>query len=133
MPSAKAQALQAAQASSQALNWRNLRAMAANNFAGLKAFAGIGGSVATGAGSATTWSAATMSQRASSIGRSNAALMGGVMLAMDGLRRGGKLGVAETTGGGALIGFKFGGPIGAGVGAWIGFWAGVARLFVKGA
>jgi hypothetical protein len=59
--------------------------------------------------------------------------MGGALLAMDGLRRGGKLGVAETSGGGAMIGFKFGGPIGAAVGAWIGLWAGFARLFVKGA
>jgi hypothetical protein len=65
--------------------------------------------------------------------KSDAALMGGAALALYGLQRGGKLGLAMTTGGGAAIGFKFGGPIGAGVGAWIGFWAGVARLFIKGA
>ena len=111
----------------------NLGAMGANSLAGLKAFLGIGGSVQTGPGMATTWQAATMGQKASAMGRSDAALMGGAMLALYGLQRGGKTGVAMTTGGGALIGFKFGGPIGAGVGAWIGFWAGVARLFVKGA
>ena len=52
---------------------------------------------------------------------------------MDGLRRGGKLGVAETTGGGALIGAKFGGPLGAAIGAIAGFAAGMVRLFIKGA
>ncbi|MBI4875414.1 MAG: hypothetical protein HY822_12340, partial [Acidobacteria bacterium] len=111
----------------------NLGAMGANSFAGLKAFLGIGGSVPTGPGMATTWQAATMGQKASAMGRSDAALMGGAALALYGLQRGGKLGLAMTTAGGAAIGFKFGGPIGAGVGAWIGFWAGVARLFVKGA
>ena len=115
------------------MSWGNLRAMGANNFAGLKSFLGMGGSVSTGAGSATTWGAATMGQKASALGKSNAALAAGAMIAMDGLRRGGKLGVAETSGGGALIGFKFGGPLGAAVGAWIGLWAGIARLFVKGA
>jgi len=107
--------------------------MGANSLASLKSFLGIGGSVQTGPGMATTWQAATMGQKASAMGRSDAALMGGAMLALYGLQRGGKAGVAMTAGGGALIGFKFGGPIGAGVGAWIGFWAGVARLFVKGA
>ena len=99
----------------------------------LKDFAGIGGSVATGAGTATTWGAASMGQKLSSIGKSNAALMGGSLLAMDGLRRGGWLGLAETTGGGALIGFKFGGPLGAAIGAGIGAAAGVVRMFIKGA
>ncbi|MEK7755143.1 MAG: hypothetical protein AAB654_24665, partial [Acidobacteriota bacterium] len=111
----------------------NLGALGSNSLAGLKGFLGIGGSVQTGPGMATTWQAATMGQKASAMGRSDAALMGGAMLALYGLQRGGKTGLAMTTGGGALIGFKFGGPIGAGVGAWIGFWAGVARLFVKGA
>ena len=45
--------------------------------------------------------------------KGGAMLAAGAMLAMDGLRRGGKIGVAETTGGGALIGAKFGGPLGA--------------------
>ena len=65
--------------------------------------------------------------------KGGAMLTAGAMLAMDGLRRGGKLGVAETTGGGALIGAKFGGPLGAAIGAIAGFAAGMVRLFVKGA
>ena len=60
-------------------------------------------------------------------------LAAGAMLAMDGLRRGGKIGVAETTAGGALIGAKFGGPLGAAIGAIAGFAAGMVRLFMKGA
>lgn len=62
-----------------------------------------------------------------------ALLAGGGILAFDGLRRGGALGLAETTAGGALIGFKFGGPLGAAIGASIGAVAGTIRLFVKGA
>jgi hypothetical protein len=49
----------------------------AGSLANLKSFAGIGGSVQTGAGMATTWQAATMGQKMSAIGKSNAALMGG--------------------------------------------------------
>lgn len=60
-----------------------------------------------------------------------ALLAGGGALAFDGLRRGGALGLAETTAGGALIGFKFGGPLGAAIGAGIGAIAGTIRLFVK--
>jgi hypothetical protein len=60
-------------------------------------------------------------------------LAAGAMLAMDGLRRGGKIGVAETTAGGALIGAKFGGPLGALIGGVAGFAAGMVRLFIKGA
>lgn len=67
------------------------------------------------------------------IGRSNAAVLGGGLLAYDGLRRGGLTGLAETTAGGALIGFKYGGPIGAAIGAGVGAIAGIVRLFVKGA
>jgi hypothetical protein len=47
------------------------------------------------------------------------------------LRRGGLAGLGETTGGGALIGFKFGGPLGAAIGAGVGALAGTIRLFVK--
>ena len=67
------------------------------------------------------------------LGKSNAALMAGGLLAMDGLRRGGYAGLAETTAGGALIGYKFGGPLGAAIGAAAGAVAGIVRLFVKGA
>ena len=57
------------------------------SLANLKSFLGIGGSVQLGPGVATTWGAATLGQKLSSIGKSNAALMGGALLAMDGLRR----------------------------------------------
>jgi hypothetical protein len=67
------------------------------------------------------------------LGKSDAAAMGVAMLAMDGLRRGGKLGVAETSAGGALIGYKYGGPWGALIGGIAGAVAGVVRLFIKGA
>lgn len=100
---------------------------------GLKSFFGIGGSVQLAPGVATTWEAATLGQKLSSIGKSNAALMAGAMLAFDGLRRGGFTGMAETTAGGAMIGFKFGGPLGAAIGAAAGLVAGIVRLFVKGA
>jgi hypothetical protein len=62
-----------------------------------------------------------------------AMLLGGGMLAMEGLRRGGWSGVGMTTAGGALIGAKFGGPLGAVIGGAIGFAAGIGRLFVKSA
>ena len=65
--------------------------------------------------------------------KGGAMLAAGAMLVMDGLRRGGKIGVAETTGGGALIGAKFGGPLGALIGGIAGFAAGMVRLFIKGA
>ena len=105
----------------------------AGTLTNLKSFLGIGGSVQLGAGGATTWQAATMGQKLSAIGKSDAALAGGALLAMDGLRRGGKVGVAETTAGGALIGYKFGGPLGAAIGGIAGAAAGLVRLFVKGA
>jgi hypothetical protein len=75
----------------------------------------------------------TIGTTLSKIGQSNAALLGGGLLAMNGLRRGGVAGLAETTAGGAMIGFKFGGPIGAAIGAGIGAVAGTIRLFIKGA
>jgi hypothetical protein len=49
-----------------------------------------------------------------------ALMMGGSMLAMDGWKRGGGKGMLEMTGGGAAIGYKFGGPWGAAVGAGVG-------------
>jgi hypothetical protein len=105
----------------------------AGGLAGWKSFLGMGGSVQLAPGVATTWEAATAGQKFSAIGKSNAALMGGAMLAMAGLQRGGMSGLAMTTAGGALIGFKFGGPLGAAIGASAGAVAGLVRLFVKGA
>jgi hypothetical protein len=98
----------------------------------LKEFLGIGGSIQTGAGTATTWGAATLGQKLAAIGRSDAALLGGAMLALEGLHRGGGMGMLETTGGGALIGFKFGGPLGAAIGAGAGLLAGGLRWLFGG-
>lgn len=100
---------------------------------GWKDFLGFGGGVQYAPGKAVTWEAATMGQKLSALGRSNAALLGGATLAMMGLQRGGVSGLAMTTAGGALIGFKYGGPLGAAIGAGIGAVAGLVRLFVKGA
>ena len=65
--------------------------------------------------------------------KGGALLAGGAILAYDGLRRGGKLGLLETTAGGAAIGYKFGGPVGAAIGAAVGAAAGFIRLFIHGA
>jgi hypothetical protein len=100
---------------------------------GLKSLFGIGGSVQLGPGMATTWQAATLAQKLSAIGRSPAAALGGGLLALAGLQRGGLSGLGMTTAGGAMIGFKYGGPLGAAIGAGAGALAGLVRLFVKGA
>jgi hypothetical protein len=100
---------------------------------GWKDFLGFGGGVQYAPGKAVTWEAATTGQKLSALGRSNAALLGGATLALMGLQRGGVSGLAMTTAGGAMIGFKYGGPLGAAIGAGIGAVAGLVRLFVKGA
>jgi hypothetical protein len=68
----------------------------------------------------------------SQLGHSPAALLGGGLLVADGLKRGGTVGTIEDTAGGALIGFKYGGPIGAAIGAGIGLGAGLIRQFFFG-
>jgi hypothetical protein len=100
---------------------------------GWKDLLGFGGGVQYAPGKAVTWEAATMGQKLSALGRSNAALLGGATLALIGLQRGGVSGLAMTTAGGAMIGFKYGGPVGAAIGAGIGAVAGLVRLFVKSA
>ncbi len=106
---------------------------------GLKSFLGFGENNWTNMGGGRMATGGWISQYGSfgdklqALGKSNAALMAGGLLAMDGLRRGGYTGLAETTAGGALIGYKFGGPIGAAIGAAAGAVAGIVRLFVKGA
>ncbi len=100
---------------------------------GLREFVGLGPSISIGPGMATTLQAATLGQKLSSVFHSNAALLGGSLLALAGLRRGGLSGLAMTTAGGALIGFKFGGPLGAAIGAGVGAVAGIVWLFVKSA
>jgi len=100
--------------------------------ANLKSFFGFGGgSVALGAGRATT--TATLGGKFAALGRSDFAALAGGLLAFEGLRRGGASGLAMTTAGGALLGFKFGGPIGAAIGAGVGAVAGLVRLFIKSA
>jgi hypothetical protein len=98
-----------------------------------RTFWAFGGGVQYAPGKAVTWEAATVGQRLSALGRSSAALLGGTTLAMMGLQRGGVSGLAMTTAGGAMIGFKYGGPLGTAIGAGIGAVAGLVRLFVKGA
>jgi hypothetical protein len=106
---------------------------------GLKSFFGFGENdwVNMGGGRMATggWISqyGSFGDKLQALGKSDAAAMGGAMLVMDGLRRGGKLGVAETSAGGALIGFKYGGPLGALIGGVAGAIAGVVRLFIKGA
>ncbi len=114
-------------------SWGNWGAAGANYLSSLKSFAGIGGSVQLGPGMATTWQAATMGQKLSSIGHSNAALLGGGLLTYAGLRRGGWSGMGMTAAGGALVGFKYGGPLGAAIGGIAGAAAGFVRMFIKGA
>lgn len=100
---------------------------------GWKDFLGFGGGVQYAPGKAATWEAATMGQKLSALGRSDAALAGGAALGLMGLYRGGWSGLGMTTAGGAMIGYKYGGPLGAAIGAGIGAVAGLVRLFVKGA
>jgi hypothetical protein len=63
------------------------------------------------------------------LGKSNAALMGGAALAMDGLisHAGSWRGIGEGAAGGALIGFKFGGPLGALIGGAAGAAIGIGE------
>lgn len=94
----------------------------------LRDFVGLskgGTDLGNGVGVADILHNGTFGQIATSIGKSPAALMGGSMLAMDGLlnpqHAGTWLGIGESTAGGALLGFKFGGPMGAAIGAAAGF------------
>lgn len=100
----------------------------------LRELFGLGSSISTGAGSATTFGAASLGQKLGSFARSTGGALVGAGLAAHGIKRGGISGIAEAAGGGALLGFKFGGPLGAGIGAAIG--GGIAAfrtIFFKGA
>jgi len=106
---------------------------------GLKSFFGFGENQWTDMGGGRMATGGWISQYGSfgdkltAIGKSNAALLAGGMLLLDGLKRGGWTGMAEDTAGGAMIGFKFGGPLGAAIGAAAGAVAGIVRMFIKGA
>jgi hypothetical protein len=105
------------------------------NLGGLKSFFGLGPGGGGGAHLQDTLGSggqATLGTTLSDIGHSNAALMGGGLLALNGLMRGGVAGLAETTAGGAAIGYKFGGGLGAAIGAGAGALAGIVRMFIKG-
>ncbi len=106
---------------------------------GLKSFFGFGenqwtdlggGRMATGG-----WIGqyGSLGDKLTAVGKSNAALLAGGMLLLNGLQRGGWTGMAEDTAGGAMIGFKYGGPLGAAIGAAAGAVAGTVRMFIKGA
>ena len=99
--------------------------------AGLKNFFGLG--TAGGAHLQSSLTGMGLTGNLARLGQSNAALLGGATLALMGLQRGGLSGLGMTTAGGALVGFKYGGPIGAAIGAGAGAVAGIVRLFVKGA
>jgi hypothetical protein len=101
----------------------------------LKSFFGLGPGGGGGAHLQDTLGSggqATLGTTLSDIGHSNAALLGGGLLAMNGLMRGGIAGLGETTAGGAMIGYKFGGGLGAAIGAGAGALAGIGRMFIKG-
>lgn len=104
---------------------------AAGMLGGLKGFFGFGSSSVGWAGKATT--TATMGGKLTALGTSPAALLGGAALIGMGLKRGGLSGLGMTAAGGALIGFKYGGPIGAVIGGIAGAVAGTVRLFMKSA
>jgi hypothetical protein len=112
-----------------------LRGGGAGILGNLKSFVGLGPGGGGGAhlqDILKSGGQATLGTTLSNIGHSNAALMGGALLAINGLQRGGIAGLGETTLGGAMIGFKFRGPVGAAIGAGIGAVAGTIRLFIKG-
>jgi hypothetical protein len=100
---------------------------------GWKNFLGIGGSSPNGIGPTLPFGQMSLGGKLSALGKSNAALMGGAALALMGVQRGGISGMAMTTAGGALIGFKYGGPLGAAIGGAIGLGVGIVGLFRKSA
>jgi hypothetical protein len=56
----------------------------------------------------------------------------GAGLAINGIQRGGALGIAEATAGGALVGMQFGGSTGAAIGAGVGFLASLGHTLFGG-
>lgn len=81
---------------------------------------GIGKILQTGSNSTVPMDVAGIGDWGKALGHSNAAVLGGGMLAMDGWSRGGGMGMLETTAGGAMIGNKYGGTLGAAIGAGVG-------------
>jgi hypothetical protein len=104
---------------------------------GLKSFFGFGEKDWTNMGGGRMATGGWISQYGSlgdkltALGKSNAAMLGGGMLALNGLQRGGLLGMGEDVAGGALLGFKFGGGLGAAIGAAAGLAAGAIRMLFE--
>ena len=109
--------------------------MLKGNFSGLKGLFGFGNVSRDAQGG--LWSTVgnqsinidSLGGKLTALGKSDAALMGGAALVMDGLVRhaGSWRGIGEGAAGGALIGFKYGGPLGALIGGIAGFAAGVGE------
>lgn len=99
------------------------------------------GSIAMGGGMATTAAGIGGAGGAlAGFASSPAGMMGGGLLAMYGLKRGGLMGALMSTGGGALAGFgvgasigAIGGPLGMAIGAGVGAAAGFIRSLFKSA
>ena len=108
-----------------------LDVLGSGNLTAVRDLFGLGSSISTKAG-ATTFQAATLGQKFGSFaGSTGGALVGAGLLAA-GLYRGGLSGIGLSAAGGALLGFKFGGPLGAAIGAVAGAGAGLVRsLFSK--
>ena len=109
--------------------------MLSGKWGGLKSLFGFGSISRDSAGG--LWSTVgnqsinidSLGGKLSALGKSDAALLGGGALVLDGLVRhaGSWRGVGEGAAGGALIGFKYGGPLGALIGGIAGFAAGVGE------
>ncbi len=113
-----------------------------SNLAGYKGFLGMTDKIvpnALGLGqSAIPFSSLSMGGKIGQMASSPAAMMGGAMLGMAGMKQGGPLGMAMTTGGLALSGWAIGakigaigGPWGAAIGAAVGAGLGLIGLFRK--
>ena len=107
------------------------------NMAALKNFFGVGGQYAMGqyGQAAIPFGALPFGQQLSSIAKSPAAMMGGGLLALGGLQRGGLSGMVMSSAGLGLTGFALGakigaigGPLGAAIGAGAGLIAGLFGL-----
>ncbi len=107
------------------------------NMAAIKNFFGVGGQYVAGqyGQAAIPFGALPLGQQLSSIAKSPAAMMGGGLLALGGLQRGGLSGMAMSSAGLGLTGFALGakigaigGPLGAAIGAGAGLIAGLFGL-----
>ncbi len=104
-------------------------------FSQLRDLFGLGSSISTGAGSATTFGAASLGQKLASFAGSTGGIAAGIGIGALGVRKGGASGAALAAGGGALAGFGIGakiGAIGGPLGIAIGAGIGVAATLIRG-